>query len=365
LHFKSFTPHRLQGELQNVKNEFISSQDLPNRRGKWPQRFEPCMSWAALPYQEWQSTYNTFHRWLQIIGKVKTAKSPWINHSWSSPLYISSRGFTTSLIPDGARSFSIEVDLIESQLLIQTTDGKEEILSLHSETVADFYKSFLQALENLKIEVHFSAKPDETLDRIPFSEDVVHSSFDRDSVFRFWQTLVQVQEVFQEFRSRFLGKTSPVHFFWGSLDLAVTRFSGRRAPEHPAGIPNLADEIVKEAYSHEVSSAGFWPGNDLVPFPLFYSYVYPQPKDFEKAKILPEEAYFHPQLQEFVLPYEDVQKSSNPPQKLLSFLQSTYEAAANLADWDRDLLEESPFLHKLQEKHSAYLIERHYLDQRH
>lgn len=312
------------------------------------------MSWPALDYESWSPTCSTLHRWLQIAGKVKTAKSPWINHAWAATLAVTSRGFTTSLIPDGARSFSIDFDLVNQELLIQTTDGADERLSLREETVADFYERFTFVLRQLQIEAHFAARPDETLDRIPFEEDTVHRSYDAEAALRFWRILVRAQEVFQEFRAEFLGKTSPIHFFWGSMDLAVTRFSGRRAPEHPGGVPNLADDIVKEAYSHEVSSAGFWPGNDLVPFPLFYSYAYPAPAGFDAAKILPEEAYFHETLREFVLPYDAVQKSAYPTEILMSFFRSTYHAAADLGEWDRELLEESTYLRRLQEKHRAY-----------
>lgn len=311
------------------------------------------MTWPALPYETWQTTCNTFHRWLQIAGKVKTAKSPWTNHAWGTSLYVSSRGLTTLLIPGGGRSFSIEFDLIRHELIIQSTDGSEEILPLRAESVADFYNRFNQALGRLEIRGPYSAVPDETLDRIPFQEDTIHHSYDREAVHRFWQILVLSNEVFQEFRSEFLGKTSPIHLFWGSLDLAVTRFSGRRAPEHPGGVTNLSDEIVKEAYSHEVSSSGFWPGNDLIPMPLFYSYAYPQPEGFEKANISPAAAYYHGGLREFVLPYETVQTSSNPSKTLMEFLRSTYEAAADRGGWDRDLLENSSFLDRLREKHTA------------
>lgn len=306
--------------------------------------------WPPLPYQEWKETRDTLHRWIQIVGKVRTTKVPWTNHSWNSTLYVTSKGLTTSLIPDGPRSFSLDFDFIQHQLQILTSDGDARVLHLKNESVASFYDRFNNLMSNLGITFHFSARPDEVPDPIPFHADEVHHTYNKEQAYRFWQTLVRVEQVLHEFRSLFVGKCSPVHFFWGSLDLAVTRFSGRRAPEHPGHIPNLSDDVVKEAYSHEVSSCGFWPGNELIPYPAFYSYAYPQPAEFEKLEVPVSGAFFHPVLREFILPYEDVRTSSNPKLKLFLFLQSTYENAANLGRWDRDLLEDSPFLKRLQNK---------------
>jgi hypothetical protein len=310
----------------------------------------PKSEYPELQYDDWKDTCNTLHRWIQIVGKVRTTLAPWMNHSWSSTLYVSSRGLTTSLIPLQSQSFSIDLDFIQHALIIQTAQGMEQRLPLQSVSVAQFYESFCRMADELRIPLTFDVHPNEVPDPIPFHEDRTHRTYDPKSAHQFWKILVQVNSIFQIFRSRYVGKSSPVHLFWGSLDLAVTRFSGRRAPEHPGGIPTLSDAVTKEAYSHEVSSCGFWPGNAMIPYPAFYSYSYPQPEGYEKASLEIPGAFYHPTLKEFILPYEEVRKASNPNGMLLDFCQKTYEAAANLGHWDRKLLEDSPFLQILQDK---------------
>ena len=312
--------------------------------------------WPELPdYKTWKNTCDTLQRWIQIVGKVRTTTAPWINHGWHSTLYLTSRGLTTSLIPGTDRNFSIDFDFIHHQLQVRTSDGQERIYPLKAEPVASFYNGFRKIMSDLEIELDFYPRANEVPDTTPFAEDTAHRSYDPLATRRFWETLIPVNQVFQEFRSRFVGKCSPVHFFWGSLDLAVTRFSGRRAPEHPGGFPTLPDLVTREAYSHEVSSCGFWPGNDLFPSPAFYSYAYPHPEGFEKIKIAAPNVIYHPTLKEFILPYDEVRKSSAPEKLLLLFLQGTYEGAANLGGWDRDLLENSPYLKALQEKQKKKL----------
>lgn len=305
--------------------------------------------WPDLPYDAWKDTLKTLHMWFQIVGKARLIKSRWVNHAWHSALYVTSRGLGTSIIHDLDVSFSIDFDFIEHSLLIQTSDGELTALPLMEESVASFHDRFFRALEDLGISVSIYEKPNEVLDPIPFPRDRIHHSYNPEFANRYWRVLLQADRLMKRFRSDFVGKVSPVHFFWGSNDLAVTRFSGRRAPEHPGGVPNLPDRVTKEAYSHEVSSCGFWPGNDDMPFPSFYSYAYPAPQGFDAAQVRPAEAYFHPKLREFVLPYEAVRTSSNPDQMVLSFFQSVYEAAANLGRWDRKGLEESKYLKELQD----------------
>jgi len=257
---------------------------------------------------------------------------------------------TTSIIHDSSQSFCIDLDFIGHIIRLKCNDGEIQSFQLQAESVASFYQRFMKALAELGIAVRINEKANEVLDSIPFSRDEEHCSYDPEFANRFWRSLLQADRVMKRFRSDFVGKVSPVHFFWGSNDLAVTRFSGRRAPEHPGGVPNLPDLVTKEAYSHEVSSCGFWPGNAQVPYAAFYSYAYPKPAGFELAQVTPKEAFFHELLREFILPYEIVRASSNPDQVLLEFLQSTYEAAANLGKWDRKSLEDSPFLKTLQQK---------------
>ncbi len=301
----------------------------------------PNERWPELPYSAWKDTAATLQLWTQIVGKIRLAKTPWLNHSWHVTLYVSARGLTTSPIPDGTRTFEIEFDFIAHMLRVTTSDGQSREVKLHAMTVAEFYAEVMHALAALGIEVAIIMKPNEVAEPIPFDRDTVHKSYDADYANRFWRVLAASHQVMSHFRSGFLGKVSPVHFFWGSFDLAVTRFSGRSAPRHPGGVPALPDNVAQEAYSHEVSSAGFWPGGGLAPidFAAFYSYAYPAPDGFAKAKVKPAAAYFHEQLGEFLLPYDDVRKAADPDAALMDFLVSTYEAAANLSKWDRAALE--------------------------
>jgi Family of unknown function (DUF5996) len=296
--------------------------------------------WPSLDYAAWRETCATLQLWTQIAGKIRLALGPWINHSWGVTLYVTSRGLTTSLIPYGTRAFEIEFDFIRHQLGISTTEGDERAIRLQPQSVASFYRELMSKLRELAIEVQIAMRPNETLEAIPFDRDEKHAAYDPEYANRFWRVLLQVDRVFKEFRSRFCGKCSPVHFFWGSFDLAVTRFSGRPAPPHPGGIPHLPDAITREAYSQEVSSLGFWPGNDQIPTALFYSYAYPSPDGFAQAKVKPAAASFHPQLREFVLPYDEVRGAESPDDAVLEFAQTTYDAAATLAKWDRAAFEE-------------------------
>jgi len=295
--------------------------------------------WPSLPLEAWSETSATLHLWTQIVGKVRLAQSPWVNHSWHVPLYVTARGLTTSPIPHGVRTFQIDFDFIAHQLILQSSDGGTGGLALEPQSVAAFYTRLMGEMERLGLPVDIYRRPNEVADPIRFDQDEIHRAYDREYAHRFWQVLVQADRVFKEFRARFIGKCSPVHFFWGGPDLAVTRFSGRRAPEHPGGIPNLPDWVTREAYSHEVSSCGFWHGGGAVPYPVFYSYAYPAPAGFPAAPIKPDAAFYSTDLGEFLLPYDAVRESATPDGTLLDFLQSTYEAAANLAQWDRGSLE--------------------------
>jgi hypothetical protein len=298
--------------------------------------------WPELPTAAWSETYATLHLLTQIIGKIRLARSPWLNHSWHVALYVTARGLTTSPIPDGTRTFQIDLDFIDHHSRISTSDGAIRELALAGQSVGSFYRATMAALSELGIDVEIDETPNELPEPIRFSQDNQHASYDPDAVRRFLQILVNADRVFKQFRTAFLGKASPVHFFWGSFDLAVTRFSGRRAPRHPGGVPHLADDVVCEAYSHEVSSAGFWPGSGAIDYPAFYCYAYPEPAGFRTTQVRPEAAFFSETLGEFILPYEAVRTASEPDQILLEFLQSTYEAAANAATWDRDALECAP-----------------------
>lgn len=298
--------------------------------------------WPELPLDDWQDTYTTLHMWTQIVGKIRLVQTPWINHSWHVPLYLTVRGLTTSPIPYGDRMFQIDFDFVDHQLQIATSDRGSQTVELRPRSVADFYQAVMTALAALDIAVTINTRPNEVPDSIPFEQDTVHTSYDADAAHRLWQILLQCDRVFHEFRSHFCGKVSPVHFFWGSFDLAVTRFSGRPAPEHPGGVPNLPDAVAQEAYNQEVSSAGFWPGAGLG-YPAFYSYAYPTPEGFKDAPVLPEAALFHDGLGEFILPYDAVRTADDPDQALLSFLQSTYDAAANLANWNKAALQQTWF----------------------
>ncbi len=303
-------------------------------------------TWPALPLLEWKETCSTLHMWTQIVGKVRLALSPWTNHSWHVTLYVTARGLTTSPIPFGARIFQIDFDFVDHVLRIQTSDGDGKIISLAPKSVAKFYGEVMSALRDLGISIEINTTPNEVDPAIPFERNEKNSAYDPGYANRFWRVLLQSDRVFKEFRADFCGKCSPVHFFWGSFDLAVTRFSGRPAPQHPGGVPHLPDAVAREAYSQEVSSLGFWPGNEMMPEPLFYSYAYPEPKGFPDAKARPAAATYHTQLKEFVLRYEAVRQAAAPDQALLDFARSTYDAASTLGNWDRAaLVEVKPDLH--------------------
>ena len=295
--------------------------------------------WPELPTAAWRETAETLQLWTQIVGKIRLLRTPWLNHSWHVTLYVTARGLTTSPIPDGARFFQIDFDFIDHQLRISTSDGATRQFALAGKSVAGFYAAIMAELAQLGIHVTIDEMPNELPEPIRFSQDTTHASYDPDAVQRFFQILVNAERVFKQFRTGFLGKASPVHFFWGSFDLAVTRFSGRRAPRHPGGVPHLPDDVACEAYSHEVSSAGFWPGSGAIDYPAFYSYAYPEPAGFRTTKVRPDAAFFSEALGEFILPYDAVRTAAAPDQALLDFLQSTYEAAADAAKWDRDALE--------------------------
>jgi len=294
--------------------------------------------WPALDYTEWQDSCATLHLLTQIVGKIRLAHAPLVNHWWQVPLYVTSRGLTTSAMPHGARNFQIDFDFIDHQLRIEASDGRRDSIPLIPRPVADFYAELMGRLRALDLETHLWTMPVEIADPVAFEEDRVHAAYDPGQVTRFWRALVQIDQVFTVFRSRFCGKASPVHFFWGSFDLAVTRFSGRRAPLHP-GAPSVPDFITREAYSHEVSSCGFWPGNGGFGRPAFYSYAYPEPAGFADAAVTPPGAYYSKEIGEFILPYDAVREGAAPRELLLDFLESTYAAAANLGNWDRAALE--------------------------
>lgn len=300
------------------------------------------MDWPALPLNEWTNTRDTLHMWLQIVGKVRLKQAPPVNHSWHTTLYVTSRGLTTSPIPHGDRTFQIDLDLIDHRLVIADNDGALGGFTLEPQSVATFYRRLMSELDRMQLAVRIFTRPNEIADPLPFASDETHRAYDGDAVNRFWRILVQTDRVMKEFRSRFIGKCSPVHLFWGAMDLAVTRFSGRLAPPHPGGIPNLPDRITREAYSHEVSSCGFWAGTPPVDYPAFYAYAYPEPPGFAAARVLPSQAFYSADFHEFVLPYDVVRNSATPDETLLEFLQSTYEAAADLAKWDRQTLEQPP-----------------------
>ena len=298
--------------------------------------------WPELPTAAWRDTYATLHLWTQIVGKIRLTKSPWLNHSWHVAQYVTARGLTTSPIPDGTRTFQIDLDFVDHALRISTSDGAQRQFPLAAQSVASFYAATMAALDELGITVTIDEMPNELPEPIRFSLDTVHASYDPDAVRRFLQILVNCDRVFKQFRTGFLGKASPVHFFWGSFDLAVTRFSGRPAPRHPGGVPNLPDAVACEAYSHEVSSAGFWPGSGAIDYPAFYSYAYPEPPGFRTTRVKPDAAFFSEAVGEFILPYDAVRTAQDSDKALLDFLQSTYEAAAISAKWDRDALECPP-----------------------
>jgi len=299
---------------------------MPSRAAAWPD----------LPLAAWQETYDTLHMWTQIVGKIRMELTPLINHYWNATLYVSARGLTTSAIPYPSGVFEMEFDFIGHKLVIETSEGDVRHLELAPRTVADFYADVMNTLAALKIDVSIHASPDEVANPIPFAEDRIHKSYDRESVDRFRRLLIPVDKVLKEFRTRFIGKCSPVHFFWGSFDLAVTRFSGRVAPPRSDA---QYQAMMQEAYSHEVSSAGFWPGGGEIKGPAFYSYATPAPAGFKSATALPKSAFYHQGLGEFLLMYDEIRNTPSPESALMDFLQSTYEAGADLGHWDRDALE--------------------------
>jgi hypothetical protein len=290
--------------------------------------------WPALPLASWRDTCATLHMWTQLVGKIRMTLTPLVNHWWNVPLYVTPRGLTTSRIPYGGRAFEMTFDFIAHRLVLTVSDGSEKSLALEPKSVAEFYSECTAMLHSAGIDVRIWTMPVEVPEPIRFEQDRQHAAYDREPVERFWRILLSVNAVFEEFRARYIGKVSPVHFFWGSFDLAVTRFSGRRAPERPG-----ADAITREAYSHEVSSVGWWPGGGAIADPAFYSYAAPAPEGFRDAKVRPGQARWEDALGEFVLMYDDARTSASPRAALLDFCQSTYEAAADLAHWDRAALE--------------------------
>ena len=295
-------------------------------------------SWPALPLEEWKDTYATLHRWTQIVGKIRLALTPYRNHWWNTTLYVTPRGLTTSSMPYNDKLLQIDFDFIDHLLLIQTSDGSTQKIFLKPYPVAEFYKETMAALASLAMPITIWTTPVEVPDRTPFDKDFKHKAYEPEYAHMVWRIIGHASRVLTEFSSRFIGKVSPVHFFWGAFDLAVTRFSGRLAPLHP-GAPYMAKFVAVEAYSHEVSSCGFWPGGDPIDEPVFYAYAYPEPPGFKDYPIQPSEAFYHTGMREFVLPYDIVRKSDSPDKVLLSFLESTYEAEAISADWDRSTLE--------------------------
>lgn len=299
---------------------------------------DPSECWPALPLADWKETCATLHTWTQIVGKIRLELTPRVNHWWNVPLYVSPGGLTTSIIPYGDRHFEMEFDFIKNQLVIRTTESKTASVALAPRSVADFYRELMSVLRSLDIEVHIWKVPVEVADPIPFDKDTVHAAYDADAVRRLWRILLSVDAVFKDFRSRFVGKSSPSHFFWGSFDLAITRFSGRRAPERNDPDPVLR-KIMQEAYSHEVISAGWWPGAGEIKDSAFYCYAAPPPSGFAEQKVLPAQAFYHSGVGEYVLMYDDVRRSPSPDAALMDFLQSTYEAGAITGNWDRAALE--------------------------
>jgi hypothetical protein len=297
--------------------------------------------WPELTYASWRETAICLQLWTQIVGKVRLALTPWLNHSWQVPLYVSARGLGTSPIPVGHETFEIEFDFVVHRLTVRSSWAQEQSIPLERQTVAAFYRRVMDLLHGLDIPISIYEEPNEVPNAVPFSQDHVHASYDAQAAHRFWRALVNADRIFKLFRSAFLGKVSPVHFFWGGFDLAVTRFSGRPAPPHPGGIPGLPDAVTRETYSHEVSSAGFWPGNEAFPQAAFYSYAYPEPPGFRDASVM-KPAYFHSTLGEFILPYEAVRTSADPEGLLLDFLFTTYGAAADAGRWYRAALECAP-----------------------
>ncbi len=299
-------------------------------------------TWPDIPYKPWRETCSALHLYAQIVGKYRLARSPWVNHSWHATLYVNARGFTTSLCPDVPGGVEIAFDLFDHAVVGTTTEGRTGRFSLEPMSVARFHERFLGLLRSLHATPEFHRTPNEVPDPLPFAQDRAERPWDADAVTRFFRASVAVDRVLKRFRTSYVGKVSPVHLFWGSFDLAVTRFSGRLAPLHPGGIPGLPDDVTQEAYSHEVSSAGFWPGSGAIDFPAFYAYAYPAPDGFSAAQVAPDEAYYDEKLREFLLPYDAVRRSRHPEAALMAFLESTYRVAAELRGWDREKLECAP-----------------------
>lgn len=299
-------------------------------------------TWPALPLESWRDTYATLHMWTQIVGKTRLALAPMENHWWQVALYVTERGLTTSPMPSGDRTFAVEFDFLAHRLAVRTSDGAAHTLPLQPRSVADFYADYLGLLRSLDLKVRIWPVPVETESSIHFPDDRTHASYDADSATRLWRLLTQADRVLKRFRGRYLGKASPVHFFWGGFDLATTRFSGRPAPPHPGGIPNVGNWVMQEAYSHECSSMGFWPGGGPMPEPVFYAYAYPEPEGFRSYPVKPGAARYSDELREFVLPYDAVRTAASPDDALLDFAQTTYAAAADLGQWDRATLERPP-----------------------
>jgi len=299
----------------------------------------PQEEWPPLPFDEWKDTLATLHRWTQMVGKTRLALAPMTNHWWQVTLYLTARGLTTSPMPVGQRTVEIEFDFLDHVLAARTSDGASRRMRLAPRSVADFHREYRTLLRSLDVEAKIWPVPVEMPEAVPFTDDVVHASYDAGAAHRCFRVLAQADRVLKEFRGGFLGKCSPVHFWWGGFDLSCTRFSGRRAPLHPAGLPNLADRVTREAYSHECISAGWWPGGGVLREPAFYAYAYAEPAGLSAAAIRPREAYYHRELREFILPYDAVRTAARPDEMLLAFLQSTYDAAADLLGWDRAALE--------------------------
>jgi hypothetical protein len=299
----------------------------------------PNADWPDIPLKAWQDTCSTLQLWTQIVGKIRLAQTPWLNHGWHVALYVTARGLTTSPIPHGLRLFEMQFDFIDHVLHIDTAEGTRRSIALKPQTVADFRAAVFGALAELQLPVMIKDYPCEIADALPFSKDRVHAAYDAEYAQRFWRVLLQVDRIMKQFRTGFIGKCSPVHFFWGSFDLAVTRFSGRRAPLFKGKAAGVSEAVMCEAYSHEVSSAGFWPGGAALDYPAFYSYAYPPPPGYRDTKVQPVQAFYSEALGEFLLPYEAVRNASDPEAMLLAFFQTTYEAAANAGHWDRSALE--------------------------
>jgi len=296
-------------------------------------------SWPPLPLEAWRSTYETLHRWTQIAGKIRLSLTPWTNHSWHATLYVTSRGLTTSPIPWRGRAFEIDFDFIDHRLVAACSDGASRAFALTPMSVAEFHAQLFARLAELDIHPRIVERPNELPDDTPFPDDREHRSYDADAVHRFFRALSSADAVLKEFRTRFVGKSSPVHFFWGSFDLAVTRFSGRTAPPHPGGFPHLPDRVTREAYSHEESSCGWWPGGGVTDYPAFYAYAYPEPPGYAAARVMPKSAFYDGAAHEFFLPYDAVREAADPRADVLAFCRSTYEAAATIGAWDRAALE--------------------------